>query len=296
MNKMRPLLPVLLLILSLVLPAGAYAQDGADEKFLDIQEIKTESGITAWLVEDRSLPVIAMDFAFRDAGAKQDSADKQGLTILASNTMDEGAGEYDSEAFQQALTDHSITLRFGSGRDNFSGSLKTLSRNKDKAFELMGLALTQPRFDDAPVERMRAANLARIQRSRAKPDWMAARLMNDIAYDGHPYALNAGGTMSSLQDITPDDLRAFVKNRLAQDNLVISVVGDITPEELKQRLNQLFGTLPETANLPDIEDFDLKNTGTTTLYEHDIPQTIISIAQKGIARDDPDYYAASVMN
>jgi zinc protease len=295
MNKISHL--ILFVLFLAIAPFTACAEDTLeDKKFLDIQQIETASGIKIWLVEDHSLPIISVDFAFRNAGAKQDPADKQGLSILASNTMDEGAGQYNSEAFQQLLADHSISLRFASGRDDFSGSLKTLSRKKDIAFELLELALTTPRFDAEPLERMRAANLARIQRSRAKPEWMAARLMNDIAYGNHPYAQNSGGTLTTLQNITADDLNTFVKDRLALNNLVIAVVGDITPEDLSQTLENVFGKLPKTAALKDIPDLTLKNTNTTTLYAHDIPQTIIRITQAGIDRDDPDFYTASIMN
>lgn len=280
-------------------PLSSYAKDsGAAENghFIDIKDVKSKSGISAWLVEDHSLPIISMDFAFRNAGAKQDPADKQGLARLASNTMDEGAGEYDSAAFQQALTDNSISLGFGSGRDNFTGSVKTLSRKTDLAFKLLKLALTEPRFDAEPLERMRDSNITRIQRSRGKPNWMAARLMNDIAYQGHPYAQNSGGTLTTLKNITADDLHNFVKTHLSRDNLVIAVVGDITADDLSRTLDDVFGDLPAGENLPQQNDFSLKNEGATVLLEQDMPQTIISMAQNGIARDDPDYYTAAVMN
>ena len=287
------------LFLIAFIPLTAYAADPKPRQnghFIDIKEVKSKSGITAWLVEDHSLPIIAMDFAFRNAGAKQDPVNKQGLARLASNTMDEGAGEYDSEAFQQALTDNSISLSFGSGRDNFTGSVKTLSRKKDLAFKLLTLALTEPRFDAEPLERMRDSNITRIQRSRGKPNWMAARLMNDIAYEGHPYAQNSGGTLTTLKNITADDLHNFTRTHLSRDNLVVSVVGDITADELSKILDDIFGTLPANENLPVQEDLDIQNTGAIMLLEQDMPQTIISMAQNGIARDDPDYYTAAVMN
>ncbi len=296
MNRVRHTALMLLFMMFIAPLAACAAEEATADKFIDIQEVTSKSGITAWLVEDHTLPIISMNFAFKNAGAKQDSADKQGLAQLASNTMDEGAGQYDSETFQQMLADNSISLSFGSGRDDFSGSLKTLSRKKDIAFELLELALTQPRFDAEPLERMRQSNLARIQRSRGKPGWMSARLMNDVAYQGHPYAQNSGGTLTTMSNITEDDLRAFIAKRLAQDNLVISVVGDISAEELSATLDRVFGELPKTSNLATIQNLTLQNEGATILYEQDIPQTIISMAQNGIARDDPDYYTAAIMN
>lgn len=280
------------LLLFLIITAPAHAAD----KFLDIQEVKTESGVTAWLVEDHSLPVIAMEFGFKGAGAVNDPAEQQGLTRLLSNTMDEGAGDYDAQAFQKALTDHSITLYFNASRDHFSGTLKTLTRHQDVAFDLLQQALTAPRFEEEAVARMKAANLARIRSSLSDPEWLAARLMNDIAFEGHPYALNSGGTLSSLPAITPDMLRAAAKARLAKDNLVVSVVGDITADDLKTRLDQVFGTLPATASLSKASPYAVQNPGMVALYKKDIPQTILRIMQPGIGRDSPDYYPALLMD
>lgn len=273
-------------------PKTAPVQD----RFLDIQEIKSPGGMTAWLVEDHTLPIISLQFAFKEAGSARDTKEYQGLARLVSNTMDEGAGDLDSQAFQKTLADHSIGLSFDVGRDNFVGSLKTLTRHKVKAFELMQLALNEPRFDQEAIERMRAANIARIKSSMTEPDWIAARFQNDIAYAGHPYALNSGGTISSLRKITRDDLASFVKANLTRDRLFIGVAGDITPTELKMVLDQLFLSLPGKAVTTPLSDISVQGLGKTFLYMQDIPQSFINILQPGIDQKDPDYYAASIMN
>lgn len=268
----------------------------AKERVLNIQEVESEGGIKAWLVEDDKLPIIALRFSFRGAGALQNPEDKQGLSLLLSNTMDEGAGELDSQAFQKELSDHSISIRFHSGRDNFGGSLQTLSRHKDKAFNLLKLALMEPRFDEEPVERMRQANLARIRSSKGKPDWINARIFNDLAYQGHPYALNSGGTVTTIKNITIDDLRTFRKNWLTKDRLVISATGDISADELGQLLDDVFGGLPENGEESKVERVEIQNTGKVFLFEKDIPQTFISVALPSIKQDDPDHYALVLMN
>lgn len=280
------------LIVLMAAPQNVQARD----KFLDIKEVKSEGGITAWLVEDHSVPVIAMQFAFKGAGSIQDPADKQGLVRLVSNTMDEGAGDLDSEQFQKTLRDLSISLSFGSSRDSYSGTLKTLSQNKERAFELMQLALNKPRFDEEPTERMRAANQSRIRSSLSNPGWIAARIMNDVAYAGHPYALNSGGTLSTLEAITTEDLHNFAKTHLTKDRLSVAVAGDITEEELKTVLDDIFGELPENAPENSVEKFGLKNKNTSYVHKMDIPQTVIEIMQGGIARKDERYHHAQIMN
>jgi zinc protease len=273
---------------------SSFAQ--SEDKFLDIHEVTSPGGITAWLVNDESVPVISMEFAFKGAGAALDPPEKQGLVRLLSNTMDEGAGELDSHTFQSALREHSIDLHFNSSRDAFYGSIKTLKENKDKAFELMNLALTKPRFDPDPVERMRQANISRIKSSLSDPKWLAARLMNDVAFSGHPYAKNSGGTLSTLRNIEPEDLKNFASKQLGKDRLLVSVTGDITGEELAPVLDRIFGALPETAPPAELKPTEIRGGGEIVLYEHDIPQTVIEIMQPGISRKNPDYYKAVVMN
>ncbi|HTK84972.1 MAG TPA: insulinase family protein, partial [Patescibacteria group bacterium] len=173
---MRKISFIVALLILIGLPSAAQA---AGKRFLDIQEVKSGSGVTAWLVEAHDQHLIALDIAFLGAGASLDPTDKQGLVHMVAGTLDEGAGDMDSQAFQKTLADNSIALSFSADRDDFMGAVKTLTRHRDLAFNLLHLALTKPRFDQEAVDRIRAANIARIKSSMSDPDWMAARLLND---------------------------------------------------------------------------------------------------------------------
>ncbi len=286
----------LFLITFLSFNISACAKESANDKILNIQEVSTKSSITAWLVEDHSLPIISLKFSFRGAGSIQNSEDKQGLARLLSNTMDEGAGDLTSQEFQKQLSDNSITLNFTSNRDNFGGQVKTLSRNKDKAFNLLKLALNQPRFDAEPLERMKQANLSRIKRSIGQPDWINARIFNDIAFNGHPYALNSGGTLTTLTNITADDLKTYKKNWLTQDRLVIAATGNITKKELIKIIDNVFSALPQSGLENKIQKGSLQNKGKTYLFEKDIPQTIITAALPSIDKNSADYDSLQLLN
>ena len=117
---------------------------------IDVQRVVSPGGIEAWLVEDHRNPIISLELAFR-GGAALDPAGKEGLANLLSSVLDEGAGDLDSQAFRTELEDLAIKLSFDAGRDSFTGQLKTLTVNRDRAFELLRLALNEPRFDDEPV-------------------------------------------------------------------------------------------------------------------------------------------------
>lgn len=291
---------ILSLLFALVLIAIAVFYNlraqAADERFLPITEVATPSGISVWLVEDHTLPIIAMNFIFLDSGTALDPDNKQGLVRLLSNTMDEGAGDLDSQAFQKALSDHSIALSFGASRDGFTGSLKTLSRHKDLAFDLLQKAMVSPRFDEEPLARMKSSNLARIKSSMSEPDWMAARLINDRAFEGHPYGKNSGGTLSGLASVTAQDLRSFKDDNLTRDRLLITIAGDITPDDIKKAIDHIFAKLPAKAKSAPIADTTVQNAGSLYLYEQPIPQTMFEIVFPGFGRKDPDYYALQVLN
>ncbi len=275
------------LILFMALPVHA--------KVLDVQEVTSAGGIKAWLVEDHSIPVLAIEAGWHGAGSAQDPANKQGLSRMLSNTLDEGAGDISSTAFQKELRDLSISLSFGSSRDAFTGSVKTLSKNRARALELLKLAITEPRFEADAVRRMAEANQARIRGSLSDPEWMAARILNDRVYEGHPYAFNSGGTLSSLAGISSQDLRGFHKKFIGKNNLAVAVAGDISAAELSVILDDVFGGLPEVTIEPP-KDITIQNSGTIFVYEQDIPQSVIEILQPGIDSDDPRFEAAGVMN
>jgi zinc protease len=254
-----------------------------------------KSGVTAWLVEDHTNPIIFMEMAFR-GGASLDPMGKEGLSELAASTMDEGAGDMDSQVFRQKLEDLAISLSFNAARDSFSANLKTLSRNKEIAFDLMRLALTKPRFDAQAVERIRRQLLAGLRRSSENPRRIAGRKLFTTLYPDHVYARPTGGTMDSMKVIKIADLRAFVGQRLGRNNLIVGVVGDITPAELKKRLDATFGGLPAKATPWTVPEVKAAAANRTIVVDKAIPQSIIRFAQIGVKRDDPDFFSAYVMN
>jgi len=262
---------------------------------IDVQRIDTPGGLKAWLVEDHTNPIISLRFAFRGA-AGLDPAGKEGLANLAASTMDEGAGDLDSQAFQQTLEDRAIRIRFEAGMDNFGGRLQTLVRDRDAAFRLLRLALTAPRFDTEPVERVRAQILVGLKQEEEDPHAIAGKAMREVLYGGHPYGRPSDGTAASVKSINRDDLLGFVGRRLARDNMAIGVVGDVTPDALAALLDATFGALPPKAAAWKLPDHKAMTDGRTVVIKKDVPQSAIVFADQGLKRADPDFYAAYVMN
>lgn len=257
---------------------------------ITVKEVKSPGGITAYLAEDHATPIIAITFGFR-GGSALDPAAKLGLSGLATSLLDEGAGDLDSFAFQSELQDRAITLRFGDERDMIRGNLLTTTPNASKALELMHLALTKPRFDAEPVERIRRQIQVGIASNQEDPSYIARRTLMEAIFAGHPYARDDDGTQATIAAITTDDLRAWVKRTFARDRLLVSASGDITPADLGKAIDQLFGELPATTGinvaLPQVTP---PAKGKTIRVEKPLSQSIVYMAQKGILRNDPDWY------
>jgi zinc protease len=210
--------------------------------------------------------------------------------------LDEGAGPHESSAFQKQLEDNSITMRFRAALDAFTGSLYTLNRTRDKAAELLNLALTRPRFDAEPLARVRGQILAEAERETERPRNIADQVWHKTTFGDHPYARDIDSTRRSIADIGADDLKAFVGRRFARDNLVVGVVGDIAPDELSALLDRIFGDLPANAASWRVPEARIGNAGKVVVVDRRIPQTVVQFGQAGLPMSDPDYYAAMVMN
>ena len=260
-----------------------------------VEKVVSAKGIEAWLVRDSINPIITMSFAFR-GGAALDPVGKEGLANLVASTLDEGAGDLDSQAFRRQLEDLSISLSFNAGIDSFSGSIRTLTENSETAFKLARLALTEARFDSDAVERIRSQILSGLRRDSENPGRIAGRTLLQSLYPNHPYGRPSSGTLETVPRIKIADLKVFAEQRLARNNLVIGVVGDIKPERLTHLLDDVFGRLPATSTRWTVADVQAAVVPGTKVVSKPIPQSVIRFGQKGIKRSDDDFYAAYVMN
>lgn len=261
---------------------------------IDIREVTSPGGIRAWLVEEHSIPFTALEIRFR-GGTSLDPADKRGVTLLMASLLEEGAGDFDSQGFARARDDLAAEFRFDAGRDSVSVSARMLSENRDQAADLLRLALTQPRFDPDAIERVRGQMLSIIRSEQSDPNAIAWREFDALAFGDHPYGSSPNGTEDSVASITRDDLVAIHRGALARDRLYVSAVGDITAEDLGPLLDRILGDLPETgAPLPPHVEPAL--TGGVSVIDFPVPQSVVVFGQRGIRRDDPDFFAAYVLN
>jgi zinc protease len=260
-----------------------------------IERVVSPGGIEAWLVHEPAVPLIAVEAAFV-GGAVQDPAGKAGTASLTASLLDAGAADLDSTAFSDRLERKAIQLGFSAQRDTIRGTLRTLSENRDEAFELLRLAITAPRFDTKDVEISRAQMLSLLRREATSPTDIASQRWWETAFEGHPYGRPVKGTPETVASISIADLKAYTHRVLARQNLKIAVVGDIDAETLKILLDRTFGTLPEKPDLFPIANVAPGGLGRRIEVSLDVPQTVVDFGGPGIPRQDPDFMAAYLIN
>lgn len=260
-----------------------------------VQKVTSPSGVTAWLVEDYAVPIIAVDFAFR-AGAAQDPLDKFGAVMLMSALLDEGAGALDGAAFHNALDDKAIELSFSADRDHVSGHVRALAGEAASAFTLLGLALNEPRFDEDALERVKAQMVAGLKHEANDPDSVSGRAFRAAAFPNHPYGHAARGTIESVPGITRVDVASLHSALLARDNLCIAVVGAISAATLAAELERVFAPLAQKARTRAIAPVTMAALGETRVSDLDLTQSTVRFGRPGLDLHDADYSAAMVVN
>ncbi len=283
-TAMMVLATSMMLLIILNLPANA----------IEIQEVVSPKGIKAWLVEDNSVPLVSMRFSFK-GGTSQDPGGKEGLANLMTGLFDEGAGDLDSDSFQERIDNLGGEMSFTASPDSVSGSIRMLAENRDAVSDLLALAVNKPRFDQDAVDRIRQQVVASLEASQRNPSTIASRKFSEVLYGNHPYGRPDEGTVKSLQSISREDLATFHRKNFARDRLTVGVVGSINAKDLGEMLDKVFGDLPANAELVPMPDAKLA-LGTTTSLSFDMPQTSISFVYPAIPRKDPEFFAAYLMN
>ncbi len=273
-----------------VLIAGSSAASA-----MSIEKIVSPSGIEAWLVREKAVPLVTLNYAFH-GGATQDEADKSGTANLAADLLDEGAGDLNANTFHERLENHAIELSFQVGRDYFHGSLRSLNEHRDEAFDLLRIALASPRFDADAIERVRGQELSALQRDTTNPNDLASRRWWETAFPGHPYGRETKGTLESVPRITADDLRGLVHRVFARNQLTVSIVGDVDAKTAGELIDRAFAGLPAKNDLKPVANATPSGLGRRIVINVDVPQSVVTFGGQGIARQDADFMAAYIVN
>lgn len=282
---MRTLIAGLLLGLVAALPARAE---------IDIQEVTSPGGITAWLVEDRAIPFVALEVRFK-GGASLDAEEQRGAAYMMTGLLNQGTGDLDARGFARELEALAADFDFDASDDAVSISARFLTENSADAVDLLRRALTEPSFPEDAIERVRAQILSGIASDQTDPNTIATHAFERLGFPGHPYGGPMEGTAETVSALTREDMITAWQGALARDRIYVSAVGDIGAEELATMLDTLFADLPETG-APFAGPAPYELAPGVNVVEFETPQSVALFGHRGMDRDDPDFLAAFVLN
>jgi zinc protease len=261
---------------------------------IEIQEVTSPGGITAWLVEEHSIPFTSLEILFQ-GGASLDEPGKRGAINLMMGLLEEGAGDLTAQEFAATRETLASSYSFRATDDSLSVGAQFLSENRNEAIDLLKLALIETRYDEDAVERVRAQVISGLRSDAQDPDTIASNTFFAKAYGDHPYGTAMNGTLESVGALTRDDLLTAQANTMTLDRVFVGAVGDITPAELGALLDNLLGELPATgAAMPQPVDYALAPG--VTVIDFLSPQSVALFGHQGMERDHPDFFAAYILN
>jgi zinc protease len=286
MNK--TILTVLLLLI--LLPGSAWAR-------LEISREVLPDGLTLLVAEKHNLPLVRVNVCVQ-AGTIVEPPEKAGLANLTASLLPEGTKSRTSVQISEAIDFMGASLASSGDNDFVTVTLSLLKKDIDQGFEILSDVLQNPAFIDEEVQKHKKRIVGMIQMSQEDPGYVADRAFEKALFgEAHPYGRPVIGTAESIQTLNRQDIADFYQRHYKPNHTIMAVVGDITMEEAKGLMNKYFSNWKAgepQQNPALIENKDQENRAVK--IDRDLKQATIILGHSGIARDNPDYYAVSVMN
>ena len=206
-------------------------------------EIISPRGLRIWLAEDHGTPVVTLGFRFA-GGSSQDPPGKEGLARIAAEMFFQGGGSLSADDYIGRWNQLGAEINIEARLESVRGTVKVVSQDRDKAMDLLALAVNEPRFDAGSLEQVRGQAASAIESDADDPEAAAYRVYDSLAFGSHPRARPVAGTQDSIRTIAPSDVAAFRRKVMVRGGLYLSAAGDITPAELGPLADRIFAGLP----------------------------------------------------
>ncbi len=266
----------------------------------EIQRAKLSNGLELLLVQDYRTHTVQANLVIR-GGWGNDPMDRPGAALLAAELLDGGTETRTAMQIAEDAKGLGADISTGSSYDESTVTLNVLERNLDAGLELVADMVLNPTFPDDELERQRKLYLGRIQEQSKQAITVATKLfLRFIHGPEHPYGQphTGSGTEMSIRAIGRDDLVNYYKANYLPNNAAIGMVGDITLDEARAKLEKAFGNWKPGEHVQR-EIPESPPSKISKVYIVDKPgavQSAIVVGNLGIRRTDPDYMACEVLN
>ncbi|MFN0141103.1 MAG: M16 family metallopeptidase [Pyrinomonadaceae bacterium] len=260
-----------------------------------IEKTKLSNGLEVWMVEQRELPIVAMNLVLK-TGQVNEPDGKTGVAGMTTSLIDDGTKKRSAVEIANELQSIGANMGAGGSWDATTVSMQTLTKNLDKALDIYTDVIQNPTFPANELESLRARQMIGLRQQKSNPNAISNMVYNKVLYGNHPYGRNS--TEATLTAITREDVLNYYASTFKPNNGVLIVVGDYDRATMKSKLETAFSswTAGEVAakSLPAAQQL-----GSTGIYIVDRPnsaQSVVSVGQVGIDRANPDYFPVVVMN
>jgi zinc protease len=272
-------------------PFEVAVYDGA---FATIQQFTTPGGVSVWLVEEPSIPILSLRMAWK-TGTTSDPIGQDGLTDAVTYMMNEGAGDYDTQAFQTRMEELNMSFGCSAARVSTACSASMLTDNLEDSFELIGLAYASPRFDPDPFGRLVRERAVGLETRQTNAGYLASRALVEALYPDHPFARQI--SEDSLAALTPEAAKAHKDRLMSRDGLLVTAVGAVSPQQLAPLIDAMIAGLPETTERAAPRPVDMASAAPAPiLVDLPQPQSLVQFIGPGVTREHADFYPLAVMN
>lgn len=276
--------------LLLDLTTAALAADISPARFT------TPNGMTVLVLEQRFLPIVEIH-ALVKVGSAQDPPEKAGLSNLVASLLDEGTATRTSKQLAEQIDFVGGSLEAHAGEDFSTATVRILEKNIDLGFTLLADILQHPIFPKQEFERVRAQILGEISSDNDDPGHVAMKAFNQLVFQNHPYRWPVNGTEETLRKITLADVQNFYAKEYLPNQVILTIVGDVTVEQATELVQTHFGSWKKVPAQPrPVKKPAAIDKKVAKLIEKDLTQSTIVVGHLGISRTNPDFYAVTVMN
>lgn len=225
--------------------------------------------------------------------------DKPGTANLASGMITKGSAHHTAAELAEELEFNAISLSGGASIDVASVFAFGVTDKFDTAMKLMAEVVRTPTFPESELEILRQQELLGLMIQARTPEYAADRELRQRLFGSHPYSRTATGEPGDVQAIKVGDLKKWWTTFIRPDATVLYIAGDVEPAAARKVAEQYFGDWKAEGERPAPKLAELPEPTATHIYLVDRPgsvQSQIRVGQRGITRNDPDYFTTTVLS
>jgi zinc protease len=262
---------------------------------LNVTRQVLQNGAVLLVSEQHAVPIVVVQVML-DAGSRRDPRGEDGLADLTADVLTEGTTKRSASQISDATDFIGASLSAGAETDFATVGLTVVSKELDAGLDLLTDILLHPTFPEVEVSRRREAALASMTASEDNPGYVAQRAFTERLFAGEPYGHLVNGNPTSVRKLGRADVVSFYTQNYRPDRSIISVVGDVSTSDIVTRFEAALQPWKPSGSPPFVYPPSPPEAAAVDTIQKPITQANIILGQRGVARDNPDYYALTVMN